>query len=71
MNSTLEHYRQVHNDLRTAIENEPAGDVKANIVRIADRMRDEIIRASNLIDDGHPEKADKVFERIDKLFNKL
>jgi hypothetical protein len=69
MNSTLEHYRQVHNDLRTAIENEPAGDVKANIVRIADRMRDEIIRASNLIDDG--KSADKVFERIDKLFNKL
>lgn len=69
MNQTLEHYRQVHNDLRTAIENEPAGDVKANIVRIADRMRDEIIRASNLIDDG--KSADKVFERIDKLFNKL
>lgn len=69
MNATLEHYRQVHNDLRTAIENEPAGDVKANIVRIADRMRDEIIRASNLIDDG--KSADKVFERIDKLFNKL
>lgn len=70
MNQTLEHYRQQHNDLITALEKEPAGDNKARLHEVIRKMHDEIIRASNMIDEKRPQREiDRVFERIDKLFN--
>ena len=70
MNQTLEHYRQQHNDLITALEKEPAGDNKARLHEVIRKMHYEIIRASNMIDEKRPQREiDRVFERIDKIFN--
>jgi hypothetical protein len=69
MSADLEHYMRAHNDLVTQIELEPPGDVKAHLKRIADKMRSELLLAANMEDEGNV--ATKVYDRIDKLFNRM
>ena len=69
MSETLEQYRKGYNDLIGALEKEPSGDHKAFLKAVLQRMHDEIIKASNLEDEG--KDATKVFDRIDLLFNRL